>query len=248
MNEQIFKLIIEQEDVTWKTLLYDLVKSEDMNPWNIDISLLTKRYIQLVKELQEHDLRVSGKVLLAAAILLKIKSVHLIENDISNLDRLFNQTDDELTEEELLEEIEESMHEKKERQTFQLIPRNPQPRNRKVSIHDLVDALQRAMESKKRILAKQRPVKYQMPKRKIDIVAAIYDLYHKISYYTNKNKVKKLSFTELLPARAGKQEKAYTFLPLLHLENQRKVETDQKEPFDEIYIKLLNKNGKPKIS
>ncbi len=246
MNEKIFQLVIEQEEVTWKTLLYDLVKMEGMNPWNIDISLLTKRYIQLVKDLQEHDLRISGKVLLAAAILLKIKSTHLIENDISNLDRLFNQTDEELTEEELFDEIEDGISGKKEKQTYQLIPRNPQPRDRKVSIHDLVQALQKAMESKKRALAKQRPVKYQMPKRKIDIVAAIYDLYHKISYYTTKKNVKELTFSELLPARASKQEKAYTFLPLLHLENQRKVETNQKAPFAEIYIKLLNKNGKPK--
>ena len=237
MQQKIFDLIIEQEEVGWKSILYDLVKTEQMNPWDVNISMLTKRYIQLVKDMHEHDLKVSGKVVLAAAILLKMKSSHLLEYGITNLDKLINQGD--LSEEEMLEDIGEEMYkQRREQQKYQLIPRQPQPRSRKVSIHDLVNALQRAMESKKIIIAKQRPVKYQMPKKSIDIMEVIYDLYHKITYYTNKEKDSKLTFTRLLPPRPSKQDKVYTFIPLLHLENQRKVETTQSEPFDEIHVKL----------
>jgi segregation and condensation protein A len=239
MHEQIFEILLKKENVSWRTLLHELVKSENMDPWDINLTTLTQKYLTLVKKMKEHDLLISGKVILAAAILLKIKSHHFIDNDIANLDRLFNQTDEEeYTEEDLIDEFEHEIG-KKEKQQFKLIPRNPQPRSRKVSIHDLVQALQHAMESKKRTLAKQRPVKYQMPKRGFDIMEIIHDIYHKVSYYSKKEKSKEVTFSKLLPPRAGKIEKVHTFIPLLHLENQQKLETKQTEAFGEIYVKLM---------
>jgi segregation and condensation protein A len=242
MQQKIFDLILNEEEVGWKTILYDLVKSEEMDPWDVNISLITKKYIDLIKKMQEHDLKVSGKIVLAAAFLLKIKSNHLIDHDISNLDRLLNQNE-EVLDDDMLEEFQEALEKQaREKQKYQLIPRQPQPRNRKVSIQDLVSALQRAMESKKRTLAKQRPVKYNMPNRGVDIMEVISDVYHKIIYYTKKKDAKKLTFSQLLPANASKQDKVYTFLPLLHLENQRRVDTEQKGPFAEIHVRLLGKN------
>ena len=43
----------------------------------------------MIKTLKEHDFRLSGKVLLAAAILLKIKSNRWVKEDIANLDAMF---------------------------------------------------------------------------------------------------------------------------------------------------------------
>jgi segregation and condensation protein A len=243
MQDKIYDMLLKEEDVTWKSLIYELVKSEQMNPWDINLTTLTQKYIQLIKDMKEHDLKISGKILLAAAILLKIKSTHFIETDIANLDRMMNPVDDELSEEDLFDEMEQEMS-TREKQKFKLIPRNPQPRSRKVSIHDLVDALQRAMETKKRALVKQRPVKYNFPKRKFDIMEVIQDIYHKISYYTTKKSAKSITFSQLLPPKAGKQEKVHTFIPLLHLENQRKIDTTQKKSFDEIHVKLINSKKK----
>ena len=238
MQEKIFDMLLEQEEVSWKTLIYDLVKTEQMNPWDINITLLTQRYIQVIKEMKEHDLRISGKILLAAAILLKLKSSHLIDHDITKLDQLISQEEEILGEDDLFEEL--SAGERKLREKYKLIPRNPQPRTRKVSVEDLIGALQKAMASKKRILAKQRPLKFVAPKKGVDILEVIRELYHKIVYY-NKKDHKTLTFTKLLPPNAGRKEKVHTFVPLLHLENQHKVETTQKQHFDEIYVKLLKK-------
>ena len=66
-------------------------------------------------------------------------------------------------------------------------------------------------------------------------------------YYSNKDNKETLSFSQLLPPRAGRIEKVYTFIPLLHLENQQKVETTQEKAFEEIYVKLLKK-GTEKIA
>lgn len=240
MQQKIFDMLLEQEEVTWKSLIYELVKTEQMDPWDINISLLTQKYIQVIKAMQEHDLRISGKILLAAAILLKMKSAHLIDHDISKLDSLISRTDEE-TDDELFEEL--ATGERKLREKYKLIPKNPQPRTRKVSVNDLINALQKAMASKKKILERQRPTKFVPPKRGLDILEVIRELYHKIVYYDQKDK-KNLTFSRLLPPRPGKIEKVHTFIPLLHLENLHKVETSQKAHFDEIYIRLLDKKAK----
>lgn len=244
MQEKIVALLLNEDELGWKKVIYDLVESEQMDPWDIDVSLLAKKFIKVIREMQEHDLKIPGKIVLAAAILLKIKATHLVENDISNLDRLLNQTD-EIPEDELFDEIGQQMRNSGSLAHPQLIPRNPQPRNRKVSVHDLVDALQRAMATKKRILAQQRPTPYPYrPHRKIDILDVIRDVYHKINYYSNKDKNAKVTYTKLLPPKAGKQEKVYTFMPLLHLENEQKIEMEQQKHFDEIVINVVKKEKK----
>src|SRR3989338_8864918 len=153
MQQKIFYLLLEQEEIGWKSLIYDLIKTEQMDPWDVNITLLTQKYIQAIKAMQKHDLRISGKILLAAAILLKIKTSHLLEHDITKLDQLISQNNEGIGEEELFEELESG--EKRLREKYKLITRNPQPRTRKHSVNDLIEALQKAMASKKRILAKQ---------------------------------------------------------------------------------------------
>ncbi len=241
MQQKIWDLLITEEELSWRTILYDLIKSEEMDPWDINITLLTKKYIQTVKEMQEHDLKISGKIVLAAAVLLKIKSNHLVDNDFEKFDLLMNPPEDFDDIEEEIYDLIEGNRSSKDKQQYTLIPRNPQPRNRKVSVEDLVSALQRAMTSKKRILEKMKPVKFEMPKRHLDIMEVIQDVYHKITYYTNKDKKTDITFTRLLPARASKEDKVYTFIPLLHLENHHKIELAQTESFGEINIQLASK-------
>jgi len=64
-------------------------------------------------------------------------------------------------------------------------------------------------------------------------------LYSTISthYKTNQNKI---TFSQLIPedTRMGK---VLTFLPLLHLSNQRKLNLEQEEHFGEIEINLAGK-------
>ena len=50
--DRIFSLLTQQEDITWQAILYDLVRKEGMDPWDVDISLIAQRYIHLLKELK----------------------------------------------------------------------------------------------------------------------------------------------------------------------------------------------------
>lgn len=230
-NERLFQILYNEDEVTWQSLLYELVKKEHMDPWDINISLLTKKYIQIIKKLKELDLRISGKVLLAAAILLKIKSNRLLNEDLSELDRLLTESEELVDELDLEEPV---VYEDGEKHP--LIPRTPQPRKRKVSIFDLVGALDKALEVKRRrVLNSIPPMDVKIPKKTKDITQIIREVYGKITAFFTRQQ--RLTFSQLVPSNT-KEDKIYTFIPLLHLTTQRKIDLNQKEHFGEIEIML----------
>lgn len=234
-HNKIFEIIFDKDEITWQTILFDLVKTEQMDPWDIDIVLLTGRYIEMLKTLKEMNFRVSGKVLLAAALLLRIKSERLVGKDIDDFDRLLTPQEEE---DFLYEEAPESLILDEEKPS--LIPRMPQPRARKVSIYDLVDALQKALEVKRRRVIRSIPaLDLEVPKKKRDISAVIGDLYLRIKKFFMSGK-KKVYFTNLVPSDK-KEDKVFTFVPLLHLSHQRKVSLHQEVHFGEIEVLLRTK-------
>lgn len=238
MQDHILKLLFDKDEVTWQTMLYELVRTERMNPWDIDIALLAQKFFELIKIMKEMDFRISGKIILAAAILLKIKSVRLLDKDLLAFDQLFVEQSDE---ESLLDDVEgDYAGEHEILKNVELIPRTPQPRKRKVTIFDLVDALQRAVEVKRRrIMRDIPPLELEIPKKKIDISAVIKDVYGRIVSFFAAGKGK-LTFAELCPSE-DREDKVHTFIPLLHLTTQRKIDLYQYQHFGEIEIALLGK-------
>ena len=242
MDQQL-QFLFEKDDVTWKALLYNLVKSEQMNPWDIDLSHLSQRYIETLKQMKQMDFRISGKVLLAAAILLKLKSEHLLRHGVDELDRLLARTYEPELDNGFFSEFSNDLFQvaqKIDNEHPPLIPRTPQQRQRKITIYDLAEALQQALEVNKRKLERQHPlIKITIPQRKFDISQVIRDVYTRIKTYFHQNENQKLTFTHLLPKGATRQDKAYTFIPLLHLDNQRKINLLQQEHFSDINIELM---------
>ncbi len=237
MQEKLYQLIVENDDFSWKSILLDLVNSEQMDPWDINISVLTQRYIERIRQMKETNLKVSGKVLLAAAILLRIKSKRLVGEDMDEFDRLL--AAGEISEDQFYDELEQELARGEvagmQDQSLELIPRLPQPRKRKVSVYDLVRALEKALEVKKRRLFNSlHDVNVVVPEKKLDITAAMRSLYAKLLSLFAAGK-KKLAFSSLVPTKS-REDKVYTFIPLLHLANERKVELGQKEHFGEIEI------------
>ena len=88
MQDQILDMLLKRDEITWQTIIYDLVRTEQLDPWDIDISILSKKYLEIVKRLQETNFFISGKVILASAILLKIKSDKLLDENIAHFDNL----------------------------------------------------------------------------------------------------------------------------------------------------------------
>ena len=232
-HDRIFELLLDKDEITWQALLYELVKTEQMDPWDINVSLLTKRYLTTIRKLKELNFRVSGKVLLAAAILVRIKSNRLLNEDLMEFDRLLANDGDA---EDIL--FEESPERPVDYEKPDLIPRTPQPRKRKVSIYDLVDALQKALEVKRRrVLNSIPPTNVSIPKKTRDITKVIIEVYGRIKDFIFRGKKNKVTFSELVPS-SSKEDKIYTFIPLLHLAMQRKIELYQERHFGEIDIML----------
>lgn len=234
-QQKIFDLLLDKDDITWQSIIYELIRTEQMNPWDIDISLLTNRYINIIKQLKKMDFRISGKVLLAAAILLKIKSVRLVNRDITEFDSLFaaEETDDLFYEDET-----DAKALLGSEQIPSLIPKTPQPRQRKVSVYDLINALEKALEVKKRrVIRSIPPADIEIPQQKFKISEKISEVYSKIRRFFTLSPRKTLTFTNLIPSDT-KYDKVATFIPLLHLTTQRKIDLMQREHFGEIEILL----------
>ena len=231
MKDQLLDMLMKEDEITWQTIIYDLIKSEKMNPWDVDISLLTKRYLETIRKLHELNFFVSGKVILASALLLRIKSHKLLTEDIVALDNLLYPS----SEEEFHEELDD-LYDNKNTNIPPLAIKSPQARKRKISVNDLITALQKALEvDKRRILRRARyeNVNVKIPERKIDITKLIKDLYDKILNYFQSREI--ILFNDLLTSDK-REEKLLTLVPLLHLDHQKKLNLDQKVPFGDIEI------------
>ncbi len=234
-QEQIHDLLFNKE-IGWQEIIYDLINTEQLNPWDINIIVLTDKYFERIQGLEEEDFFISSKVLLAASLLLRIKSEILLNKYIKSIDEILfgkkEKTKYSMERIELEEEIPE------------LIPRSPMPRFRKVTLKELIESLNKAITTENRRIKKEitsknalREVSFSIPKRKFTMKSKIKEIYKKIFSNLKGNKEKKkISFTEF--SGGDREEKIISFLPLLHLEDQKKIWLEQEGHFEEIYIWL----------
>jgi len=242
-EEGMFEFLFDKDEISWQSIILELVRTNQMNPWDVDVSILAQKYLEMIQTLKELDFRLSGKIVLAAAIMLKIKSNRLVGEDLDYLDSLLAQSEEgagldyeaDLTAQQIAEQF------KMTPEQMKLLPRTPQLRKRKVSIYDLMDALQKAMEVKRRRVMRDLPAaRFEAPKSKKQISALIFEVFGRIkSLFANSSRI---TFTQLLPSEE-KEDKVYTFIPLLHLSNARKIDISQDVPFGEIFIQMPQKDS-----
>ena len=235
-QDQIHDLLFNRE-IGWQEIIYDLINTEQLDPWNINIIILTDRYLEKVQNLEEADFFVSSKVLLAAALLLRIKSEFLLNKYLKSIDEiLFDKKEEEKHRETERIELDEDIPE--------LVPRSPLPRFRRVSLQELMESLNKAIVTENRRVRKEiinrnalREVDMVMPKKNISIKNKIHDIYQRIFSHFKENKDKKrISYTDFV--KGDREEKIISFAPLLHLEHQKKIWLEQEAHFEEIYIWL----------
>lgn len=232
-QEQIHGLLFG-EQLSWQAIIYDLINTEQLDPWDIDLVMLTNKYLDRIRELEEANLFVSSKVLFAAALLLRIKSEILLNKYIPSLDAiLFGEKEDKKYVQERIE-LDEDIPE--------LVPRTPLPRFRKVTLQELMEALGKAITTENRRIRKVATLRQQeletaisLPKRNINIKDKIREIYSKVKgIFVSREE--RLAFSELVEKHDG--DKVATFVPLLHLDYQHKVLLEQENHLDEIYIWL----------
>jgi len=207
----------------WEEVLEYVITEEGMDPWDIDIIKLADALVDYIKKMEIIDFKVPSRVIIIAAILLRMKVVLLLEEQ---------------------EKMEEEA--KKEEQLIDLsqVPDLSTPilriPRRKVSLEELVAALEKAFRTKeiredKEIRARRRVEELIVEEE--DIEERIEKLYNQISGILDELKSGEMTFDKLVP-KWERSEIVNKFLPLLHLSQEGKVSCEQKEIFKDIYIKL----------
>ena len=222
---------LELEDLvmnpTWKEILMDLVVSEQFDPWNLDITQITAKYIDRVKKMKEFDLHLPANVILAAAVLLRLKSETL-----------------KLENEEQVAEAETYIDDQPIGEVQMLHLRMRVPPKRTITLADLVNALEEVMTMEKaRVQRSEERVQI------MELKIPKYDIEKEMA--STLEKAKKLAdekgwltFSNLLKGKQKNNEAIiFAFLPLLYLENENKIFILQEKLFGEI---LININPDPK--
>jgi len=208
-----------EPEVTPVDILLQLVQMGKVDPWHIDIVDLTERYLERLREMKELDLRVSARAILAAAILVRMKSEALLKED-------------------------EGEEEAKEEERIRVEVEAPVPPLRRVeryyTFDDLIETLMDALEEAER----RKPRRRKKPEIEEQIfvvddfrveiekhVNRLYDIVRRI--YTEEKRP--IRFWDLVFDPTPKVV-ARTFLYLLFLSSMGKVEMVQEEPFGEILI------------
>lgn len=231
-HERIFNILFEQDELTWQDIIYELINSEQMDPWDIDVSLISHKFLETIKTLQAMDFRISGKMILASALLLKIKSNQLLDEDIAALDQMIS------GEVEPVNLFDESPTQGPKPQIPGLIPRTPQPRKRKVSVYDLIHALEQALQVEARRKRFAPAPAMKIPDKPIEIGQVIEEVYDKVFAHYQNNGHESLTFSKLVSSDA-KEDKIFLFSPLLHLDTQGRIDLQQQEHFGEIQISII---------
>jgi len=233
-QEQIHGLLFV-EKLSWQQIIYDLIKSEQLDPWDIDIGLLSRKFLERVMQIEEANFFISSQVLLAASLLLRLKSEILLDQYIPGLDAvLFGKKEEgkKYTQERI--ELDEEVP--------GLVLRTPLPRFRKVTLEELMSALGHAINTENRrirkvVVARQQEFEtsLSLPRQRINIKDKIREIHSKLRKIFA-NREEKLAFSEF--AGSSDDERIATFVPLLHLDNQHKVWLEQDGHLSEIWIML----------
>ena len=240
-TQQLFSDLLASDDISWKALILDAVHAREMNPWDIDITQIASEFIAMLAKLKEMNFKLSGKVILASALMLKIKSDAFIHEDIGALDRIIaSGNESEILDSEPLDEEPAQVTLEK----FGIFHRTPQPRKRKVSVYDLIEALEKALDVDQRRLARKAlniPVPVQVPKRTFDITQSLQTMQGAIKEHYAKSQ-ETLTFFDLASSQS-RLDKIYTFIPLLHLRNMHEIDLHQAVHFENFSIELLKKQA-----
>jgi len=235
INQNQFFDLITGEELSWQSIIYDLIKTEQLDPWDINLGILAERYVEIIQQLEETDFFISSKVLLACSLLLRLKSEILINSYIQDLnDALYGRRDEKRYELERIEIDEDELP--------ILTPRTPMARHKKVTLKELMKALDHAINTENRRIKKeikgrqaQKSLLTVMPKGTyVPLKVRIKSIFGIVDNHI-KNGNNHMKFSHLAPA---KEEKLASFVPLLHLSNDGKIFLRQPVHFEEIHMTL----------
>ncbi|HKZ45458.1 MAG TPA: segregation/condensation protein A [archaeon] len=226
-EENILELIIKKE--SWEEVIYHIVSIENLDPWNIDLVGLTNKFLIYISKIQELDFRIPAKIVFVAVVLLRLKADYL---------SIF-------AEEETFEEV------AKEKPFVDLgidpnliklgLPMKRMPK-RQITLNELIVALKKALVVREKKVERRRIWRAQLQANigeEEDITKRIDGIMSEIDQLMKKLNETKLKFSQIVE-KWNRDQIVEHFVPLLHLEQNDKVNTEQEDFFKEIYISRKN--------
>ena len=235
INQNQFFDLITGEELSWQSIIYDLIKTEQLDPWDINLGILAEKYVQIIQQLEEADFFISSKVLLACSLLLRLKSEILVNSYIQDLnDALYGRKDQKRYEIERIEIDEDELP--------ILVPRTPMARHKKVTLKELMKALDHAINTENRRIKReikgrqaQKSALTVMPRNNyIPLKVRIKSIFGIVDNHLKQGN-NHMKFSHMAPS---KEEKLASFVPLLHLSNNGKIFLRQPIHFQDIHMTL----------
>ncbi len=201
---------------TWKSILLNLIETNSIDPWDINIVELADAFVEKIKD-YDLDMLSYSNIILAAAILLKHKSRYL-ESIYMQPEPL--EYGDEPLQYEPLDVPELSFVER-------VAPKKP------ITLSELVQEVERVIEyEKERILrlTKKQPEPLELKIDQFDIEKEMNTLY---------GSLRDEDLFSTLVSDLNPEDKVKIFLMLLHLEQEEKVELNQEVLYGDIKIRKI---------
>jgi segregation and condensation protein A len=208
----------------WKTILIELVKSNKMDPWNINVISLADLYWKKIQQLERQDLRVPANAILASAILLKMKARTIKLSSVEEEEETKQISPEELA------MIEETVPELRGQRQF---------REGKISLDELVNSIGEILEKtkqKKSILRDKGLPDFSLEFNKEKAAEQVNKILKRIEERADSQGI--VAFSSLLEKNTA-MEMVYCFMPVLFLVNKGRINAWQEEWFGEIFISLM---------
>lgn len=234
INQNQFFNLISSNELSWQAIIYDLIKTEQLDPWDINLATLAEKYVTTIQQLEDTNFFISSKILLACSLLLRLKSEILINSYIQDLnDALYGKKDEKRYEIERIEIDENDLP--------ILSPRTPMARHKKVTLQELMKALDHAINTESRRIRKEiksrqatKGILKILPRDNfVPLKTRIKSIFGIVKTHLNDNEHMKFHHMA-----ESKEEKLASFVPILHLSNNGKIFLRQQEHFSHIHMTL----------
>lgn len=206
-------------------ILVNMAKNGEIDPWNVDIVEVTDKFLRQLEALEKMDLRISGRTLLYAAILLRMKSNALVD----------------------IEEPQEIIDDDYEQ--FEIsdypVPALPLRRTsrRPVTLEELLSELKKAELIEKRRLERFKNIKDERRATLKEVLSIAHDedIESRVGKMRNLldglfENQQNIKFSDLVRTldRSGK---VMAYLAILFLATKKEIWLDQEELFGELFIR-----------
>lgn len=235
-------------------LLLHLIEKNKVNIYDIPIVEITDQYMEYIRDMQGQTLDVMSEFLVMAATLLDIKSRMLLPPEVTEEGEEIDPREElvqKLLEYKMYKYMSYELRERQEDASFQMykgptIPDEVRKYKEPVDIEQLLDGvtLTKLHATFREIIRRQEnridPIRSRfgsLKKEEMDMSETM----RFVEQYIIDKKI--CMFREILTLRTGKLYMIVTFLTLLQLMKEGKVEVEQPETFSDIHITYTGKEG-----